>query len=100
MPRFILEFQEGDPCPVGIIGAYCRDTRSANVRRVLDETFYYKLCCLRRSECGQLQRITDVFCPEDLEKGQSLMVGDIYYGHFNGSRLEIIRQVSACYQRY
>lgn len=91
---------EGDPCPVGIIGAYRRDTRSANVSWVLDETFYYKLRCLRRSRCGQLQRITDVFCPADLKKGQSLTVGDMYYGHFTGSRLEIIRQASACYERY
>lgn len=91
---------EGDPCPVGIIGAYRRDTRSANVSWVLDETFYYKLRCLQRSGCGQLQRITDVFCPADLGKGQSITVGDMYYGHFTGSRLEIIRQASACYRRY
>lgn len=91
---------EGDPCPVGIIGVYHRDTRSANVSWVLDETFYYRIRSLRRSDCGQLQRITDVFCPADLEKGQSVTIGDMYYGNFTGSRLEIIREVSACYRRY
>lgn len=91
---------EGDPCPVGIIGAYNRDTRTANASWVLDETFYYKLRCVRRCACGQLQRITDVFCPADLTPNQSLTIGDMYYGSFCGSRLEIIRRISSCYRRY
>lgn len=92
-----------EPYPVffsGLTGSYDRKYQCANMGWFVSEYFPARLIGFSRNqESGRLRRVVHIYCPRYFTKGQQQEIQELYYGIFEGSRLDAIEGASSSYKK-